>query len=404
MTTTLSRQTVIPVTELEQSAFCRTDGNLRTQTLEEEFKAGVRWQKIPTRYMKLSPEEIDAGIAEARKLLGEQVILLGHHYQREDVIKYADFRGDSYLLSKQAAEIEEARAIVFCGVHFMAETADVLSSDEQSVILPNMAAGCSMADMASFEEVVDCWNDIETVLEGEGTVIPITYMNSSAAIKALCGENGGLVCTSSNADRAYKWAWERGDKVLFLPDQHLGRNTAKKMGISEDEMVVWNPFKPMGGLSTEQIRRAKVILWQGHCSVHTRFTTKQIEDARASDPDVNILVHPECTKEVVESADYVGSTEYIQNVIRDAPAGTSWGVGTEINMVSRLATENPNKNVFCLDPVVCPCATMYRIHPAYVLWVLEGLVAGLVINRIEVPAETKANAKLALDRMLEISK
>lgn len=403
MTMTLSRQTVIPITELEQSAFCRTDGNLRTQTLEEEFAAGVRWQKIPTRYMKLSPEEIDAGIAEARELLGDQVILLGHHYQREDVIKYADFRGDSYLLSKQAAGIKEARAIVFCGVHFMAETADILSSDEQSVILPNMAAGCSMADMANIEEAEDCWDDLQSVIEGEGKVVPITYMNSTAAIKALCGRNGGLVCTSSNADRAFKWAFERGDKVLFLPDQHLGRNTAMRMGISEDEMVVWNPFKAMGGLSPEQIRRAKVILWQGHCSVHTRFTTKQINDAREKYPDVRIIVHPECTKEVVQTADCVGSTEFIQNTIREAPAGTVWGVGTEINMVSRLAVENPDKTIFCLDPVVCPCATMYRIHPAYVLWVLEGLVAGLVINRIEVPAETKADAKLALDRMLEIS-
>lgn len=401
---TLSRQTVIPVTELEQSAFCRSDGNLRTQTLEEEFKAGVRWQKIPTRYMKLSPEEIDAGIAEAKKALGDQVILLGHHYQRLDVIKYADIRGDSYLLSKRAAEIKQARAIVFCGVHFMAETADILSSDEQSVILPNMAAGCSMADMATLEEVEDCWDDLQSVLEGQGTVIPITYMNSTAAIKALCGKNGGLVCTSSNAEKAYEWAWERGDKVLFLPDQHLGRNTAMKMGIPEDEMVVWNPFKAMGGLSPEQIRRARVILWQGHCSVHTRFTTKQIDEAREQHEDVNVIVHPECTKEVVKAADFVGSTEYIQNMINDAPAGSVWGVATEINMVSRLASENPDKTVFCLDPVVCPCATMYRIHPAYVLWVLEGLVAGLIINRIEVPKETKASARVALDRMLEISK
>jgi quinolinate synthase len=399
---TISRQTVIPITELEQSAFCRSDGNLRTQTLEEEFKSGVRWQKIPTRYLKLSPEEIDAGIKEARAALGNQVIILGHHYQREDVIKYADFRGDSYLLSKQAAGVKDARAIVFCGVHFMAETADILSSDAQSVILPNMAAGCSMADMASFEEAQDCWDDIQAVLEGEGKIIPITYMNSTAAIKALCGRNGGLVCTSSNADKAFEWAYERGEKVLFLPDQHLGRNTALKMGIPESDMVLWNPFKPMGGLTTEQIRRARVILWQGHCSVHTRFTTQQIEKARTEHADVNIIVHPECTKDVVQAADYVGSTEYIQNMIRNAPAGTVWGVGTEVNMVSRMAKENPDKTVFCLDPVVCPCATMYRIHPAYVLWVLEGLVAGLMINRIEVPADTKAQAKIALDRMLEI--
>lgn len=404
MTMTISRQTVIPITELEQSAFCRSDGNLRTQTLEEEFKAGVRWQKIPPRYMRLSPEEIDAGIAEARSALGDQAILLGHHYQREDVIKYADFRGDSYLLSKQAASISTARAIVFCGVHFMAETADILSSDEQSVILPNMAAGCSMADMANTEEVEDCWNDLRSVLGDTGQVIPITYMNSTAAIKALCGRNNGIVCTSSNADRAFDWAYERGERVLFLPDQHLGRNTALKMGIPEDEMVVWNPFKPRGGLTPEQIRRARVILWQGHCSVHTRFTTNQIDEAREENRDVNIIVHPECTKEVVGAADYVGSTEYIQNTINAAPAGSAWGVGTEINMVRRLARENPDKTVFCLDPVVCPCATMYRIHPAYVLWVLEGLVAGYVINRIEVPAETKADARIALERMLEISR
>lgn len=403
MTMTISRQTVIPVTELEQSAFCRSDGNLRTQTLEEEFKAGVRWQKIPTRYLKLSPEEIDSGIAEARKALGNQVVLLGHHYQREDVIKYADFRGDSYLLSKQAAAVKEARAIVFCGVHFMAETADILSSDRQSVILPNMAAGCSMADMANIEQVEDCWDDLRSVLGETGQVIPITYMNSTAAIKALCGRNNGIVCTSSNADRAFKWAYERGERVLFLPDQHLGRNTALKMGIPETDMVVWNPFKQMGGLTPEQIRRARVILWQGHCSVHTRFTTRQIEDARKKYPDVNVIVHPECTKEAVAAADYVGSTEYIQKTVNAAPAGSVWGVGTEINMVSRLARENPDKTVFCLDPVVCPCATMYRIHPAYVLWVLEGLVAGLVINRIEVPAGTKADARIALDRMLEIS-
>ena len=401
---TINRQTVIPITELEQSAFCRSDGNLRTQTLEEEFKSGVRWQKIPTRYMKLSPEEIDEGIAEARKALGEQVILLGHHYQREDVIKYADFRGDSYLLSKQAAAIKGARAIVFCGVHFMAETADILSSDEQSVILPNMAAGCSMADMANIEQVEDCWDDLQSVLGSTGEVIPITYMNSTAAIKALCGRNNGIVCTSSNADKAFKWAYERGKRVLFLPDQHLGRNTALKMGIPESEMVLWNPFEPRGGLTPEQLRRAKVILWQGHCSVHTRFTVKQIEEAREQHPNVNIIVHPECTKETVGAADYVGSTEYIQTMVNDAPAGSAWGVGTEINMVSRLARENPDKTVFCLDPVVCPCATMFRIHPAYVLWVLEGLVAGLVINRIEVPADIKADARVALDRMLEISR
>jgi quinolinate synthase len=240
------------------------------------------------------------------------------------------------------------------------------------------------------------------VLEADGEVIPITYMNSTAAIKALCGRNGGLVCTSSNADKAFDWAFKRGKRILFLPDQHLGRNTGLKKGIPAEDMVVWNPFRPMGGLTPEQIRRAKVILWQGHCSVHTRFTVKQVQQARIQDPKVNIIVHPECTREVVDIADYVGSTEFILRTIKNAPAGTSWGVGTEINMVNRLAKENPDKTVFCLDPVVCPCATMYRIHPAYVLWVLEGLVAGLVINPIRVPEQTKAEARIALDRMLEV--
>ena len=402
MTMTLRRQTVIPITELEQSAFCQTGGNLRTQTLEEEFKAGVRWQKVPTRYLKLSPEDVDVGIREARAALGDKVIILGHHYQRDDVIKYADFRGDSYLLSKQAAEAKEARAIVFCGVHFMAETADILSADSQSVILPNMAAGCSMADMAATDDVADAWDDLTTVLGDTREIVPVTYMNSTADIKALCGRNGGLVCTSSNATQAFDWAFKRARRILFLPDQHLGRNTGLKLGIREDEMVVWNPFKPMGGLTPEQIRRTKLLLWQGHCSVHTRFTVQQIEDARAERADVNIIVHPECTREVVDAADYDGSTEFIRKMIADAPAGTAWGVGTEINMVNRLGQENPDKTVFCLDPVVCPCATMYRIHPAYVLWVLEGLVAGLIINRIEVSKVTKQQAGVALRRMLEV--
>ncbi len=403
MTTLKSRQTAIPITELEQSAFCQTGGNLRTQTLEEEFKSGVRWQKVPTRYLKLSPEEIDAGIAEAREALGEKVILLGHHYQRDDVIKYADFRGDSYLLSKKAAGERGAKAVVFCGVHFMAETADILTAADQNVILPNMAAGCSMADMAATEDVEDCWDDLESVLGKGDEVIPITYMNSTAAIKALCGRNGGIVCTSSNAHKAFQWAYERGKRVLFLPDQHLGRNTGLKLGMPLEDMAVWNPHRPMGGLTPEQIRRSKLLLWQGHCSVHTRFTVDQVRQARESHPDVTVIVHPECTMEVVNEADISGSTELIVKMINEAPAGSSWAVGTEINLVNRLAAENPDKTVFCLDPVVCPCATMYRIHPAYVLWVLEGLMAGLVINRISVPEDTARDAKVALDRMMEIS-
>jgi quinolinate synthase len=399
---TTPRQTVIPVTELEQSAFCQTDGNLRTKTLEEEFRAGVRWQKVPARYLKLSPDELDRGIAEARAALGASVIVLGHHYQREDIIKYADFRGDSYKLSKMAAQTRDAKFIVFCGVHFMAETADILTSRAQSVILPNMAAGCSMADMARTDDAQDCWAQLETVLGGPGEIVPITYMNATAEIKALCGRNGGIVCTSSNAKQAFEWAYARGKRVLFLPDQHLGRNTGVKMGMPLEDMALWSPFRKMGGLTPDQVRRLKLILWQGHCSVHTRFTVEQISQARAKHPGVNVVVHPECTLETVRAADMDGSTEFIARTIGSAPPGSVWAVGTEINLVNRLATENPDKTVFCLDPIVCPCATMYRIHPAYLLWVLEGLRAGLIINKISVPEPTRSEALLALERMLEV--
>ena len=399
-------KTIIPITELEQSAFCQTEGNLRTKTLEQEFQSGVRWQKVPTRYLKMSPEQVDSGIRYARKEIGTKAVVLGHHYQRDDVIQFADFRGDSYLLSKQAAENKDAKWIIFCGVHFMAETADLLSDDDQNVILPNMAAGCSMADMAATDDVEDAWDDLMDVLgegrDGEAEVVPITYMNSTAAIKALCGRNGGLVCTSSNADAAYDWALERGKRIFFLPDQHLGRNTGLAKGIPAEDMAVWNPFKPMGGLSETQIRDSKVVLWQGHCSVHTRFTVKQIEDARREDSDVNVVVHPECVREVVDAADYNGSTEFIRKTVEGAPAGTSWAIGTEINMVNRLRDENPDKRIFCLDPVVCPCATMYRIHPAYVLWVLEGIMAGVGINVVQVDSDTKRQALVALERMLEV--
>jgi len=401
--TTGSRQIVIPITELEQSAFCRTDGNLRTLTLEEEFQAGVRWQKVPIRYLKMTPEEVNYGIASAREVLGDQVILLGHHYQREDVFKYADFSGDSYKLSRLASEQKDAEYIIFCGVHFMAETADILSGPKQTVILPNMAAGCSMADMAPTEDVEDAWEDLTSILGGEDEIVPITYMNSTADIKALCGRNGGIVCTSSNADLTFDWAFERSKRVLFLPDQHLGRNTGLKMGIPEDEMIVWDPFKPMGGHTPEAIRRSRVILWKGHCSVHTRFTPGQIQESRDKYPDVNVIVHPECTREAVDAADYVGSTEYIIKMVSEGASGSAWGIGTEINLVNRLAKENPDKTVFCLDPIVCPCATMYRIHPAYLLWVLDGLMAGLVINPIKVDGQTAIDARVALQRMLDVA-
>lgn len=407
-TSTSSIRRIVPITELEQSAFCQVEGNLRTKTLEEEFQAGVRWQKVPTRYLKMSPDHIESGIRYARKEIGSKVLVLGHHYQREDVIRFADLRGDSYLLSKYAASAGDAKWIIFCGVHFMAETADLLTADDQHVILPNMAAGCSMADMAATEDVEDAWDELSDVLGDDGDsglaeLIPVTYMNSTAAIKALCGRNGGLVCTSSNADKAFDWAFERGKRILFLPDQHLGRNTGLAKGISEDEMVVWNPFKPLGGLSEDELHDAKVILWQGHCSVHTRFTVKQISEARRDDPGVNVIVHPECVREVVDAADSYGSTEYIRNTVENAPSGTSWAIGTEINMVNRLRDENPDKRIFCLDPVVCPCATMYRIHPAYVLWVLEGIMAGVGINIVEVDPVTKRDALVAVERMLEVA-
>ena len=403
MTTAFTKQTIIPITELEQSAFCQTDGNLRTKTLEEEFSAGVRWQKVPTRYLKLTPEEISEGIAFARNEIGEKAVLLGHHYQRDDVIEYADFTGDSYKLSKMAAAAKDAKWIIFCGVHFMAETADILTSPDQNVLLPNMAAGCSMADMAKPTDLLDCWDELESVLGTTERVVPITYMNSAAAIKAHCGKNGGLVCTSSNADKAFDWALERGDKILFLPDKHLGRNAGIAVGIPADDVAVWNPHLPMGGLSEAEIKRVTALLWQGHCSVHTRFTVAQIDAARERNRETNIIVHPECTQEVVAAADMFGSTEFILQTVATAPAGSSWGIGTEISMVRRLAANNPDKDIFCLAPVVCPCSTMYRIHPAYLLWVLEGIMSGLAINRIEVEPETRRNALIALERMLEVA-
>jgi quinolinate synthase len=397
----------IPVTELEQSAFCQDGSNFRTKTLEEEFKAGVRWQKIPTRYLKLKPDEIRSSISKLKKSLGNKVMILGHHYQREDVIEFSDLQGDSFLLSKLAAEANEAEVIIFCGVHFMAETAEILSSNKQKVILPNMAAGCSMADMASTEEVKRCWKELSNIFESQNSkqsVIPVTYMNSTASIKSLCGQNNGIVCTSSNAKQAFDWAYERGERILFIPDQHLGRNTAKDYGIHESEMVIWDPYKKNGGLEVDEIINSKVILWKGHCSVHTRFSVQQIEAAQEKNPDVNILVHPECTNEVVSKADYVGSTEYIKNVVHEAKPGTSWAIGTEINLVKRLAHTYTDKNIFCLDEMVCPCATMYRVHPAYLLWVLEGLVAGFMINQITVDDQDQEFSKLSLQRMLDLPK
>ena len=396
------KEPTIPITEIEQSAFCQTDDELKTKTLEEEFGADVRWQKLPIAYLKKTPEELEERILEAKAKLEGRLVMLGHHYQRNEVIRFADYIGDSFKLSQFAATQEEAEYIIFCGVHFMAETADILSGRHQKVILPNLTAGCSMADMAHVDDVLDCWEDLEEVLGDDGGITPITYMNSTAAIKALCGRNDGIVCTSSNAKATFEWAFQKSGRVLFLPDQHLGRNTAVQLGVGLDEMVVWNPFKPLGGHTPDELRRARVILWQGHCSVHTRFTVEQIEEARRRVPGVNVLVHPECTYDVVQAADMNGSTEFITHTIADAEPGSAWAVGTEISLVNRVAQQNPDKTVFCLDSVVCPCSTMYRIHPAYLSWVLDGLNEGVVVNRINVDDRTANEARVALDRMLAI--
>lgn len=359
---------------------------------------------IPLEYTQASEAELDARITAAKATLGDRLKILGHFYQRDEVVNYADFVGDSFMLAQAAKDHPETESFVFCGVHFMAETADILSESSQSVILPNLAAGCSMADMATIDQVEDAWRQLTEVL-GESTgdtaeVIPVTYMNSSAAIKAFCGRNGGIVCTSSNAATVLEWAFERGKRVIFFPDQHLGRNTAKAMGITEDQMPLWRPYLPLGGNSPEQLTDAKVILWNGFCSVHKRFTVSQINTARADYDNVQVIVHPECPAPVVEAADGVGSTEYIRKAIEAGKPGDVFAIGTEINLVNRLAAQHPEMTIFCLDPVVCPCSTMYRIHPAYLAWVLEALVAGEILNQISVAPHVAADAEVALERML----
>jgi len=365
-------------------------------------------QPLPERYLGLSDEEMDARIAAARAALGSRVVILGHHYQRDEVIKFADYTGDSYKLAQQVSRHPEADFIVFCGVHFMAESADVLSEPHQQVILPDLAAGCSMADMVDADQLEMCWNDLEQmgVLKGDGTragVIPVTYINSAAAVKAFCGERGGVVCTSSNAGATLRWAWERGERILFMPDQHLGRNTAYKMGVPLDQMVVWDPNEIWGGVEPEAVRNARMILWKGHCSVHERFTVRQIETMRKQHPGIRIIVHPEVPWDVVQAADDSGSTEYIINQVKNSPAGSVWGVGTEIHLVNRLAHQvAPERTVHSLDQFGCLCSTMFRVSPNHLLWVLEGLLAGEVHNRITVPEEQKRWTKVALDRMLTI--
>ncbi len=382
---------------------CESD-SIATVPLVEERAFSYWQQDIPADYLRLDSGEITARIAAARQALGTRCVVLGHHYQREDVIQFADVRGDSFKLAQWAAERPESEYIVFCGVHFMAEAADVLSAPHQKVMLPNLAAGCSMSDMADPDDVYNAWAELEELGIAQDT-IPITYMNSAAALKAFVGEHGGAVCTSSNAAKVLAWAFEQKKRVLFFPDQHLGRNTGAAMGIPLEQMVLWGwarPYGSMGGRTLQELQDSRIILWAGHCSVHQRFTPQQIADARAKHPDVTVIVHPECRLETVQAADLNGSTEFIAKTIAEAPARSTFAVGTEINLVARLAKEHPDKTVFCLDPVVCPCSTMYRVHPAYLLWTLEALVAGHVTNQIVVPPAIASGAKLALDRMLAI--
>lgn len=368
-----------------------------------------RQQVLPQEYRDASDEELQERIKAAKARLGNKLLILGHFYQRDEIIVHADFVGDSFQLAKNATERPDADHIVFCGVHFMAETADILSTPEQTVTLPNLSAGCSMADMANIEQVEDCWEQLGEICgtnpdaDGKQQIVPVTYMNSSAALKAFCGRHGGIVCTSSNAHAVLEWAFARGKRVLFFPDQHLGRNTALAMGMSLDQMPVWNPYKPAGGAEDPSVYAdAKMILWKGFCSVHQRFTVDQIERARKAYPGVKVIVHPECSMDVVNAADGTGSTAYIVKEIANAPAGSAVAVGTEINLVNRLAAQYPDKTVFCLDPVVCPCSTMYRIHPAYLAWALENIEQGNIVNRITVDEDTARDAKIALQRMLEV--
>ncbi|MEO5779942.1 MAG: quinolinate synthase NadA [Arthrobacter oryzae] len=365
-----------------------------------------RQGQLPEEYKLAGDAELDARIRAAKATLGDRAVVLGHFYQRDEVIEYADFVGDSFQLANAALTRPDAEAIIFCGVHFMAETADILSRPDQAVILPNLAAGCSMADMADIDSVTECWEQLEELYgtepdaDGRVPVIPVTYMNSSAALKGFCGDHGGIVCTSSNAATVLEWAFERGQRVLFFPDQHLGRNTAKAMGVPLEKMPMWNPRKDLGGNDEQTLQDSRVILWHGFCSVHKRFNVGQIDKARAENPGVQVIVHPECPMEVVDAADSAGSTDFIKKAIAAATEPATFAIGTEINMVNRLAAEYPQHTIFCLDPVICPCSTMYRIHPGYLAWVLEALVRGEVLNRITVDDEVAGPARVALERML----
>ena len=351
-------------------------------------------------YLLVPDNALDDRIAAAKARLGRDVVILGHHYQRDEVIKFADFRGDSLKLSFQASQAE-GRYIIFCGVHFMAESADILRREHQTVILPDLNAGCSMADMADIGQVEACWSELSSLVDPR-KIIPVTYMNSTAAIKAFTGEHGGSVCTSTNATEVMKWAFESGEKVLFLPDEHLGRNTGYRMGIPLDQMIVWDPYQEYGGNTPEAIRNSRIILWKGYCSVHQRFTPQQVDRVRREHPGIRVIAHPECRFEVAQTADQIGSTGGIIKAIQASPSGTQWAVGTEIHLVNRLSKELKNHKVISLDPSVCVCTTMFRITPQHLLWALENLGEGNVVNRICVDERTRHHARLALDRMLAL--
>ena len=369
--------------------------------------------KLPlSDYKPLGNEELSARIEAGRKRLGKSLLILGHHYQQDEVIEHADLRGDSYQLSQLAAQSSDCRTIIFCGVHFMAETADILANRPQKlserngrrvdVILPDMAAGCSMADMAAIRQVEDAWDQLGEVIDTK-RLIPVTYINSAASLKAFCGRHGGIVCTSSNAAAVIRWAFERGDRVFFFPDQHLGRNTALKMGITNEQMPVWDPYADeMGGNTERAIESSKVVLWKGHCSVHQMFRPEHVAQFRQKIPGIKILVHPECPQEVNDLADVSGSTSAILRTVEQAPAGTKWAIGTELHLVNRIKKEHPEQEIHFLSPVVCMCATMYRIDLAHLCWSLENLIEGVVVNEIEVDAETARNSLIALERMLEV--
>ena len=352
-------------------------------------------------YRSMPVPELQRRIRAVKQELGDSLLILGHHYQQDEVIEFADLRGDSYKLSQLAGRSETCRSIVFCGVHFMAETADILARDEVKVYLPDLGAGCSMADMADLDSVEAAWSDLGEYID-TGEITPVTYINSSADLKAFCGRHGGIVCTSSNARAVLNWAFERRPRVLFFPDQHLGRNTSKAMGIPLDQMIVWDPRQPLGGNAPSKIEESKVLLWRGHCSVHQMFKPAHVEQFRKQFPGIKILVHPECMMQVVDAADLVGSTEFIIRTVAEAPPGSIWGVGTELHLVNRLAKEFPDKSIHFLSPMVCMCATMYRIDLPHLAWCLENLARGTPVNRIEVPQETAHWARISLERMLEV--